>query len=47
MQQLGKRTNHGSSWESEREAGVYFSGGSVDGGTARRQHQGGIGKERQ
>ena len=44
MQQL---TNHGSSWESEWDAGVYYSGRSVDGGPAGWQHQGGIGKERQ
>ena len=29
MRQLGERTNHGSSWESEWEAGVYCSSGSV------------------
>ena len=39
--------NHGSSWESKRETGVFCSSGSVDEGPAGRQHQGGIGKERQ
>ena len=47
MRQLGERTNHGRSWESEREAGVHCSDESVDGGPAGRQYQGGIGKERQ
>ena len=31
MRQLGERTNHGSSSENEQEAGIYCSGGSVDG----------------
>ena len=46
IRQLGERTNHGSSWESDLEADVYCSGRSVNSGPAGRQHQCGIDNER-